>query len=466
MATCDPDTLLSSAVGNYFTNLNPRACLLASVVLAQEYEGGTDSAATLLSGAAGSNEQQLNETQLWGCILEVLCTIYAGTCTANTVIANAATSSFTKLNRTQQRQCEVQLYYEISSSADDVDTILGVADTRGFSKIGNHDLLVCLLRLLLSAGGLAIDVDALLSAADSDGYLSLDFWQTQAIYLQLLCEINNAAPPVNGTTVNADFVSRISANGGAAPSAAHQTAVVTFVDCLIAAGIWSKMKLMNVIMPDNLIAALTPLIVGTGNDPWTNHNLVLADLGVNGFTGNGSNKYMDTGFIPDSSLTSTSAGLSCYIYFRGAAGRHFFSVLNGTNNIFGLAYVLATGLPQFNCWKNINPDVDWITGAAPAGNEFFFGASRTDANTIKAYSATSFSTFSNFKTGSGAAQTGAVFGTYSMFAMARNNSGTADFPINGTASYFDVHEGLTSTEHQALFTCVQALRISLGGGYR
>jgi hypothetical protein len=91
--------------------------------------------------------------------------------------------------------------------------------------------------------------------------------------------------------VVANWALRVSINGGASPSTNTQIALTTFMQSLYNNNIYSKMISVNCLVPDNLIAASTPLIFIAGNSLWTNHNFVSGDLTVNGLLGNGSSKY-------------------------------------------------------------------------------------------------------------------------------------------------------------------------------
>jgi hypothetical protein len=75
MATCDAETLLASAATNGFTKLSYGDALSVLVTLAQDWEGGSDTAATLLAAAAQNEYLFLNDASIWDCICQKLCDI-------------------------------------------------------------------------------------------------------------------------------------------------------------------------------------------------------------------------------------------------------------------------------------------------------------------------------------------------------------------------------------------------------
>jgi hypothetical protein len=75
------------------------------------------------------------------------------------------------------------------------------------------------------------------------------------------------------------------ANGGAAPSTATINAIDTFLNTLESAGLLSKIDTMCVFVPDNFIAASTPVWRRWGYDPWTNVGFGDGDISIKGITG-------------------------------------------------------------------------------------------------------------------------------------------------------------------------------------
>jgi hypothetical protein len=102
------------------------------------------------------------------------------------------------------------------------------------------------------------------------------------------------------------WAARVVTNGGSAPSTSTIRSIAFFFDDIFAANLQSKFYFLNIFAPDNLTAAITPLIATVGNNPWTNSGFVAGDLNEYGLKGNGSSKLLDTGLIPQSHLTYTN----------------------------------------------------------------------------------------------------------------------------------------------------------------
>lgn len=77
----------------------------------------------------------------------------------------------------------------------------------------------------------------------------------------------------------------------------------------------SKIKRLNAFVTDALTGMLVPMVRSGGAAKDTNHNFVSGDFNVaSGLTGNGSSKYLDTGFDPAAEgLSSSSYGQGVYL---------------------------------------------------------------------------------------------------------------------------------------------------------
>lgn len=78
MATCPSDALLVSAAANGFTDLCDSELWDCLIAIAQEWEGGSDSASTVISSAASNDLLFLNEENILDCIVQKLCDIQGG----------------------------------------------------------------------------------------------------------------------------------------------------------------------------------------------------------------------------------------------------------------------------------------------------------------------------------------------------------------------------------------------------
>lgn len=261
----------------------------------------------------------------------------------------------------------------------------------------------------------------------------------------------------------ADWASRVIVNGGAAVSQSKINNRNTFWGALVTAAIDSLEISIMTYCADNLIAAITPLKVGGGNDPWTNSNFVLADLSADGLKGDGATKGLLPGFnlatlFPD----DTKLGYSVYSPQTASA------VTNGvigisntpfTNN--GSLLVCQSGQSYFECWN--------VTGAQGSGfltvvETFsgFYSGNRTAANAMAFYHANSVTPFAAVDTGTG---TSGTRPNGSIQAHGVNVLGTGIQLSPLRLSYLSIHQGFTLAQAQAEYNAVQALRVADGGGF-
>ena len=103
--------------------------------------------------------------------------------------------------------------------------------------------------------------------------------EVQTMMLEsILVGIDPQPPEID---VVASWAERVVINGGVKPLQSTIDTLYTFYNGLVSAGLADKMIAVNCFVPDNLIAAITPLIVHPevgGFDPWTNVGFVAGDL--------------------------------------------------------------------------------------------------------------------------------------------------------------------------------------------
>lgn len=264
--------------------------------------------------------------------------------------------------------------------------------------------------------------------------------------------------PIHATA--SAWSTRVQSNGGAAPSANTLVSISNFCGALDAASIANLMISVNVFAPDNLIASITPLYKVYGNDPWTNHNFVAADLSVQGLKGNASTKYLDTGLIPTTIYagSSTNAGLSAYNTMPDLGAGYEIACNDGTNSL--LLGCDTSGNAVFWSWSGASNTISVASLTYGLG---FFSGNRTDTTHANLYAANSTNAFASL--GSTAGMTAVVPVTYPLTIFARNAAGTIQTYSSKRLSFAAVHNGLSSAQCQALYNAVQALRIAFGGGW-
>lgn len=269
------------------------------------------------------------------------------------------------------------------------------------------------------------------------------------------------------------------ANGGANPSSASVAALNVFGaglnnDQLLnsSLGAFPSISCINAIAPDSLIAATTPQIYFNGSQPWVNHNFVSGDLTVNGLTGNGTSKYLDTGYIPGaagSPMSTTSAGLVVYVYNDDATTQQSeLSVAGGAfDSAFDL-YVHYTSTHNFlGIWRFDAPNfiMDWTVPSPAHGYYSGQRIAASGAGALAIYFANSGAAHSALATETGL-QTGTIESGRPLYAFGINNLGTAADFSKKTDSFFAITSGLTATQSSNFFNRIQTLRTSFGGGFR
>jgi len=260
-----------------------------------------------------------------------------------------------------------------------------------------------------------------------------------------------------------DWVGRVKLNGGSQPSSKTVTAVNRFYIKLVQNDLLTKMKSVCCLVPDNLIASITPLIRGVGNNPWTNMNFVASDLTVNGLVGNGTSKYLKTGIIPNSVFSdNNSAGLTLYIH---TGGNYESCDIGATDalwtNSFELFVDYSDGYSYFDCYALSGGR---ISGSNSAWTGFLSG-NRTASNATIIYKANSSTALTTVASGSNAPTQ--VRPSYEIYCFALDVANALSAPLMSARrlSFAAIHLGLSQAEANKFYSYIQALRTELGGGY-
>lgn len=262
--------------------------------------------------------------------------------------------------------------------------------------------------------------------------------------------------------VVSDWETRVVANGGAAPSDATVQALNTFYTALVSEGLHSRMIAVNCIVPDNLTAALTPLIVGPGNDPWTNAGSSLfvgANLTLNGLVG-AVNKHLDTGINPFTAFSNdTSFGMSAYSTTVSASAGVVFGCRTDNTHLVKMYIEYLDN----NCyWDNWSEAAGGRISGANAGWAGFISGNRTSAGATAIYKANGSTAFTTIASGLATAGSRPNLSLsmydYNINGVFGPNSETRRF------SFAAIHLGLSSGQAQFLYNSVVTLRTALGGG--
>lgn len=284
----------------------------------------------------------------------------------------------------------------------------------------------------------------------------------------LMCQWANASPtPVPPVTCQNDtvdnWVSRVVLNGGSAPSDNTKNALCMFMNSLDSEGITPKIKAMCCLVPDNLIAAVTPLIVGLGADPWTNHNFVDADLTIDGLKGNGINKYLTIGLAPSLNFSATSAGVTIYVTQIDLS---FDALEVGASDNVNQLIMLCTRdsgskYIDWDCFNN-TLGAGRIHVINPGGFLGYYSGNRTAANATAIYLANSSTPH---YVAASAATSGGSPGARVLTAFVLNSSSGLAGYSRQRLSFIAAHSGLTESESAVFNGLIYKMRHDIGGGY-
>lgn len=260
-----------------------------------------------------------------------------------------------------------------------------------------------------------------------------------------------------------DWVNRIEAAGGVEPSAATLEAAQTFYDAILP--ILSKFEAINIIAPDSLIAAITPLYRASGHDSWVNNGINApftgSDIGLSGLASNDSDfQFLETGVGSGNLMVDTSAGISIYCTASDLVCAFDAGQFDGVSQALTL-YFSCGGFDHWDCWDQTG---NRLTGLSEDAVGFLSG--NRIGNDTAIYYASGPIPFTTIATGS-TVPTAAVNPVYDTYFYTLNNTGSGSPTGNAikTYSFMALHAGLTAAETEDLFDAVQALRIALGGGY-
>lgn len=269
-----------------------------------------------------------------------------------------------------------------------------------------------------------------------------------------------------------DWAQRVQDYGGSQVSTITISALSTFWRGIEADGLASSILMVNPIVPDNLIAAITPLKSEYGFRCWANAGFLAADLSVNGLQADG-NKFLNTGIIAGTpyggqpiKALGTTAGLAVYVSGDDATtGQEEFSVYGpAISSWFSMTTHFNNGHSTFGCWR-YDTAANFADTVSPSPAVGYFSGHRTSSTAITMYFANSSTAHAAIATGNGSSQTGAIEANQPLYAFcANNNGGTANYSKK-RCSFFAFTLGLSSVQDALLYARAQALRVALGGGY-
>lgn len=274
-----------------------------------------------------------------------------------------------------------------------------------------------------------------------------------------------AAPTIHHEAI--DWATRVSSNGGTISTTVLR-AVSDFCAAADQGAFRAAIYRLNPFAGGNLSGALVPLYRGPtfggttlGNVTDTNVNFVSADFietgATGGLKGNGTNKYLQTGFTLTNLPTTSSSHMSVSATGLATSGsRAFMGASDGGSSTAFFFYEHAT----FNGTGRSYRQGSFGTGqfpliASPATAEAHIIGTRTSATASSIYRSGSL-TVTNTFSASPAAQTFPV----SVFAL--NNVGSFIQHSAGTFRIYSIGTGLNATQAAAFSAAVAALNTALG----
>jgi len=268
------------------------------------------------------------------------------------------------------------------------------------------------------------------------------------------------------TTTVSNWVVQCAVNGAALLSSNTIYGVDQFWNGLVTDGISGNFKVINCFVPDSFLAACTPLLAGNGSTLWVNHNFVNGDISVNGLTGNGSTKYLDTGFNASTGLTSPdNCGISLYGYSTtSGAYRDSGCYVLATDSSYGLqlnASDIASGAANFGAGQGASG-----VSVHPSPGNGFYSGSRVSNTDSRLFYATSGSAWAQIGNNTTARTTTFLNGSTDVFASYIPSVSLGYEPTAATLSYASFRDGFDSAHGQLEFNRVQTMRQTFGGGFR
>lgn len=269
-----------------------------------------------------------------------------------------------------------------------------------------------------------------------------------------------------------DWARRASTNGGTISTTVLR-AVSDFCAAIDTASIRSAMCRVNLFCGGNLSGCLVPLYVSTslggsvlGNSTDTNVNFVSADFqetrASGGLKGNGTSKYLNTGFTPALFASTDSVHLSysatsletahtnnpCAIgTYDGTDPTLYdlsvsFNILGGNSRCARLSTQSASGIVR-------------VSAITRGSTESHLIGTRTASNAAALYGAGVSLATSTLSVTTGTS-------TRPFYVFAENSTGTTTAFTSGRLRMYSIGSGLTATQADAFSAAVAAFNTALG----
>ncbi len=256
-------------------------------------------------------------------------------------------------------------------------------------------------------------------------------------------------------TDSVDYFQRIIANSGTI-NLTTKTAYDAWVKSAKAHSYYTKISRCNWFLGDQLAAALVPGKIGGGNSTDTNHNFVSGDYTLaGGLAGNTTTKYLQTGWIPSSHLSSSlDAHLGVIALAAGAnnARRAYVGGIDGqgTPAAFLLRWENAGTIQQSRMGNSTNGSAGWVLASPAIGHIIRTNRSASTGNAML-----------DAVNNSGSAATTNTLSQVEAYVFNYNNNGTAADYGGHTLAGYHMGTGLTTTNVTDLYNDLIALHSAI-----
>jgi hypothetical protein len=277
-----------------------------------------------------------------------------------------------------------------------------------------------------------------------------------------------AAPTIHHEAI--DWATRVSANGGTISTTVLR-AVSDFCAAIDAASLRSSMRRVNLFCGGNLSGCLVPLYRATssggsvlGNDTDTNANFVSADFqetgASGGLKGNGTSKYLNTGFTPALFASTDSVHLSYSATSLETAHTNnpcAIGTYDGTDpTLYDLSVSFNILGGNSRCARlSTQSGIVRVSAITRGSTESHLIGTRTASNAAALYGDGVSLATSTTSVTSGTS-------TRPFYVFAENSSGTTTAFTSGRLRMYSIGSGLTATQAAAFSNAVAAFNATLG----
>ena len=260
-----------------------------------------------------------------------------------------------------------------------------------------------------------------------------------------------------------DWQSRVIANGGTV-SASTMKAVDTFCKSIVTAGLRDRFYRLNLFAGTGLSAALVPLYRGPslggtqfGNTTDTNVNFVSGDYvetgASGGLIGNGSSKYLNTGFNP---VTASASDSDFHLWAYTSGGEASGTTRGVMGNVTG-------SNETFLGWVGGGTQENGVIAGSGVARRLLGGGALSGSLAVVASSGKTLQAYYNGSASAGGTATATnSFADLPMFVFALNSSGSpTQYTLARRFRAYSFGLGLSGSQATAYHTALTTFQTAL-----